>query len=91
MFNIKCSLSRIRTKLLDNVIINKMNFLILFKQVVDYVTYKLSYADNHLRFLKDFLSFELFLTTPIPAVVIFAETAFPASKNYRMLNYKSTN
>jgi len=39
------------------------------------------YSDNHhLRFLNVFRSLGLVLTTPIPAVVIFAETAFPASK-----------
>lgn len=56
-----------------------MNFSILFKQVVDYITYKVCYDVYHLRFLSVFRSFGLFLTIPIPAVVIFAETALPAS------------
>lgn len=41
----------------------------------------------HLRFLNVFRSLGLFLTMPIPAVVIFAETALPASAKYKMLNY----
>lgn len=44
-----------------------------------YLTYKINYGDNyHLRFLNVLRSLGLCLTTPIPAVVILAETAFPA-------------
>lgn len=43
----------------------------------------------HLRFLNVFRSLGLLLTMPIPAVVIFAETALPASVKYKIL--KNTN
>lgn len=38
---------------------------------------------SYLRFLNVFLSLVLLLTIPMPAVVIFAETALPASENQK--------